>query len=511
MSRFLTIFEVSQKQSFIFSSNALKTNIRNSDIIAYITDCGFISEAVGNAGLFNRNDNLVYSGGGHTILEFSSFDAAVKVTEKVTYKILSEYPAVEFFAKTIEYDESKTPGENVKALTSDLEKKKALRSASFHQGSFGVEMIDTNTKRPTDETEMIAPERNEKVPEGFCPVYAFDDLSASGGKAGFIAVVHIDGNAMGKRVEKISKSKSSAGWDAYRSSMRSFSEAVASDFTKAFEEMQAAVAESLLRGSLKNIKLKEKNGRKCFPVRRIISEGDDICFVCDGRIGIECADLFIKALVKKKNAVDNEPYAACAGVSIVHQKYPFYRAYELAEQLCSNAKKFGASLSDDNTGSTVSAIDWHIEYGELQDSLEETRKQYITEDGKLLNLRPLISDAPEDILGREPVRVYSNFKKLMTKINNGRYPTSLLKGLRGPLKRGEADTRYYLRFHKSESIARDCYQGVFTEVNLKEVKIGSQEQLERKIFIRTADESERSILFDAIEAMDVYLFVKEAE
>ena len=39
-----------------------------------------------------------------------------------------------------------------------------------------------------------------------------------------------------------------------------------------------------------------------------------------------------EALNKQINAEDKEGYAACAGVAIVHQKYPFYKAYELAER-----------------------------------------------------------------------------------------------------------------------------------------------------------------------------------
>ena len=38
------------------------------------------------------------------------------------------------------------------------------------------------------------------------------------------------------------------------------------------------------------------------------------------------------------------PYTACAGVVMVSEKYPFYRAYQTSEQLCDNAKKYAAQL-----------------------------------------------------------------------------------------------------------------------------------------------------------------------
>lgn len=104
--------------------------------------------------------------------------------------------------------------------------------------------------------------------------------------------------------------------------------------------MTEIVKMNLEKGVLKGLNLKDRN----FPVRRIITAGDDICFVTEGRIGIECAVAFIKALSKRKNKEDGEGYAACGGVAIVHQKYPFYQAYELAEMLWQSCEKIWLPL-----------------------------------------------------------------------------------------------------------------------------------------------------------------------
>lgn len=66
-----------------------------------------------------------------------------------------------------------------------------------------------------------------------------------------------------------------------------------------------------------------------FPVRNIILAGDDVCFVTEGRIGVECARIFLEKIWGKVNSVDNKNYSACAGVAIVHQKYPFIRHISL--------------------------------------------------------------------------------------------------------------------------------------------------------------------------------------
>ena len=84
MSRWLVILEVSQKQAFIFGSNKLKENVFNSSVIAMVTDPEYFERVVEDPGLYNTADNLVYAGGGHTVLEFSERDQAVQFIRLVT-------------------------------------------------------------------------------------------------------------------------------------------------------------------------------------------------------------------------------------------------------------------------------------------------------------------------------------------------------------------------------------------------------------------------------------------
>ena len=86
------------------------------------------------------------------------------------------------------------------------------------------------------------------------------------------------------------------------------------------------------------------------------------------------------------NGENHLPYAACAVVVMVYTKFPFYQAYALSEELCSSAKKFGAGLDENGR---VSAIDWHIEFGQLKDSLSVQREDDKTEDVRWLELRPV--------------------------------------------------------------------------------------------------------------------------
>lgn len=507
MERYLDILEVSQKQAFIFSSNRLRENVANSAAIAYVTDSAFFGDI---GAPYEESRNLVYSGGGHTVLQFDTKEQAADFNKAVTKAVIERFPSMEMFAKIIPYDEGKTPHENLTSLISALEVKKSERTASFRKGSYGIEKIDTDTRKPKrsaeSRTEFFATDETEErkyVPEGYKPVYEFGDLGGSKGDANFIAVVHIDGNGMGKRVNDFQEAYGGAGkeWDSFAAELGKFSKAVDNDFMQAYSEMTKEVAKKIEDGTLSELSLIDKN----FPIRRIISSGDDICYVADGRIGIESARIFIEKLNGMTNDADKTGYNACAGVAIVHAKYPFYRAYELAEELCSNAKAFGAGLSSEDNGACVSSIDWHIEFGELGDDLSSIRSLYVNEDGKDLNMRPYIVSAPQKVCDLEQTRQYKKFKKveaiLMDKEKG--YARSSIKNLRSVLRRTESDAKYYLTYHKIDDLAMISYQGTYKDTDTD--GIGKGKGLEGRLFIKTADGKERSTLFDAIEMMDTFI------
>lgn len=509
--RYLVITEISQKQAYIFKSNKLKENIRNSAIIETVLSKEYFEQKL-SSDIYNTSENYVYSGGGHVILEFSTFEQAKRFVQSLTRTIHEKYDELEVFAKIEGYDETRTPGDNLKTLTGSLEKKKALRASAFHQGTFGIEKIDSNTLKPIngakDEAKLVKiKDKVLYVPEGYDEVSKFEKLGGSKHTSNFIAVVHIDGNAMGARVTEFYQEHENDTWELFKKNIRQYSESIDLDFKKAYEEMTRVVKTNLEYGTLDALDLDGND----FPVRKLILAGDDVCFVSEGRIGLSCAEAFLNALSTKTNSADHQGYSACAGVALVHQKFPFYKAYELSEMLCSNAKKYGASLSSDGTGRELSCMDWHVEFGEIKDTLLEIRQDYMVDATTTLELRPYIVLAPDSIIQKDPIRQYQNFKKLIGNILSDKiqYSKGKLKELRTVLKEGETSTEYYLKFHKINDISLEAYQDIYREMSWDQ--IGTGQGLERKVFIRTMDGKTRSLLFDAIELLDTYIALEDGK
>ncbi len=505
--RYLMILEVSQKQAYIFSSTKLKENIKRSENICQVTDIRYFSSIAERAGIpFSKEGNLVYSGGGHTVLEFGQEGVAKAFAYEASKTVKREFPEIALFLKVLPYEEGISPGENLKNLSEELEVKKSIRAASFRQGSFGIERMSASLRKPEPlpkKEERISWDADpEYVPKGYQAAKQFGDLGNSRDSSCFIAVVHIDGNAMGKRVEQIRKKYEKENWNEFKKNLREFSDSVDLHFKEAYQEMADRVAESLKKGAAQKLDLQ----KGYFPIRKVILAGDDVCFVAEGRIGLEAARIFLEQLKDKRNQADGMGYTACAGVAIVHQKYPFYKAYSLSEMLCSNAKRSIAAYGE---GKKACAIDWHLEFGELADTMEELREAYETEDGHCLELRPYLLWAEEEVWKQEPIRRYGNFKKLLTGIQKEEiaYARGKIKEFRTALKAGEKASEYYLKSKLMDEFSMMGFEGIYKEIGLE--RLFSGQGLERKVFVETNDQKKRSLYFDGIEMIDTFVPLDE--
>lgn len=495
--RVLLILEVSRKQDYIFSTKRLRENAQRSADISYVTSKKFFKEAA--AGLFDEEKNFIYAGGGHTVLQFDGREQAKAFAQAVTETVLRRWKGLELFVKISPYEEAMTPGENLKELSKGLERKKALRKTSFKQADMGMELLDSETflpqrkEEPNSRAYHVSP---LPAPKGWEYPSQLEELA---GEDNFIAVIHIDGNAMGKRVEEIYQ-KQAESWDDCCRSISRFSEGIQKDFEKAFRDTEQEIIQ---RGDWVPSKM---------PLRPVVLAGDDVCLVTAGNLGLECARIFLQKLAASTNEEDQKPYAACAGVAMVHVKFPFHRAYALSESLCSQAKKYVAQIDPQ---SRISAMDWHIEFGQMRDSLSKIRAEYETEDGRRMELRPVVVSAPQEI-SLPPQKTYRFFKALCGSMqkNSRQIARSKLKELRNALRQGEVESRFFLQ---DKQISDLLYDGIEAQFHTWEERREQYEnmifrnaRLQKEAFAET-DGQVRCLFFDALEMMDHCVFLEEGE
>ncbi len=465
MARMLMILEVARKQAYIFASRRLKDNLQRSEEIRYVTSTEFFQEF--GESLFREKDHLVYTGGGHSVLQFESEEDAREFAAALTERVLRQFPEMELFVKLLPYDPTKSPGENLQALSAALEAKKARRRASFYRRPVGF------SEKPTPVDSYPSVCLRTQAPDGWTLTDENDKLA---GEDSYLAVVQIDGNAMSKRVQEIYEEEKNS-WEKCREKLQCFSKRIDQDYAAAFQEMTEALAKKLPKMNY-------------FPVRKIIGAGDDVCFITAGSLGIECAVSFLERLSQKTNEADQKPYTACAGVVLIHKKYPFRQARDLSEELCRSAKSFDPS-------GKISAIDWHISPGQLKSSLEEIESDYRTDDGCLLTLRPYVVAGGENV-----PRQYSCFRSLVKQLQDKTLPRSKVLRLREAMKQGEAETRLAILQMQMEDI---LYLGVEDrEPQWLPKTISGQMPAKDAFYTEKIGEKSvrRCLFFDAIELME---------
>lgn len=496
MSRHLVIAEVSQKQAYIFGKRELRSNIDRSEKIAHATnsdeleeDRTYFQECCPNG--YSKEENLVYAGGGHTILQFPDRSSAECFCKALTKKTLKTYPDMELFVKIMKFDTNKSIRDNLNELTRQLEIKKARRQASFRPLNFGVELFDA--------------QESSYMKVGYAPAgwKSTNDLKDIAGGDNFIAIVHLDGNAMGARVQKIydrfnTNHFSEDAWEECVKTLNQFSTEIDTHFQQAYTEMVDELADRLT--TLDATSEKKRWEKHILPVRKIIGAGDDVCFVTAGDLGIECAVSFIQHLSTKKNTADQKGYTACAGVVMVHTKYPFRVAYDLSEELCSSAKRYGAALCNEQNKDegAISLVDWHIEFGQIRGSLSQIRNTYQTEDGGQLELRPFIVSGADTPIQRTYKFFRTLSDELMKKTKD--LSRSKVKQLRDSFKQGEWETKLAMKQTRMRKLTEKGLEA--RNPDLIKRMVQEYFQPEQEAFYTDENGTRRCLYYDAIEVID---------
>ena len=393
-TKFLYGAAVQGIQSFIFQTNKLREIVGASELVEEICTTKF-KEIVGNT--FAEYDETKKHG---SILHAAGnikyvFDSEVECKRVVKFfpKTIADFAPGIMVSQAVVKMEGKFS--DFKDAVNELEKRlriqrnKPMRSATL--GLMGIERsrqtgLPVTFVRPEtrfgkkedlhlDEgtrAKLYAEPSGEKLKttKKLCEKafnMSFDDLE---GRIAFnieditknndwVAVIHADGNGLGQIVQKIGDK---AG------KFKAFSENLDIATTKAAVKAFESVA-------------KQYEWDMIIPIRPIVLSGDDLTVVCRADLALDYAKSFIEHFEKQTktlladqlqeaygDAVKNG-LTACAGMAYIKSSFPFYYGYNLAETLCSLAKKDAKDSDEIREGKKLpkSCLMFH----KVQDSFTE--------------------------------------------------------------------------------------------------------------------------------------------
>lgn len=389
MSYYLYGAAVQGIQNFIFQSNKLREIVGASEMVASICSRLFYEFLTGKTfsddksliSEMEKDSNLILHAAGNIKYIFDKESDCRRVVLEFP-KLVTQYaPGITISQAVVAYD-----GTDFKLAVDKLEKNLAIQrnkpSRSMTLGLMGIarsrqtghpvtvskkgEFWDEASWKKVNESKRLKslsfkatgiPVADEQI--------AYDIKSLTKKESSWIAVIHADGNGLGSIVQTI-------GSNPKR--LKVFSEkldqATVASAQKAFETVCPELGQS---GGI-------------IPIRPVVLSGDDFTVICRADIALEYTKCFLQEFEKNTSGLflPNEVFTqghirdcmtACAGIAFVKASYPFYYAYDLAEDLCSYAKADAKDKASIREGYELpqSCIMFH----KVRDSFNESYKSII--------------------------------------------------------------------------------------------------------------------------------------
>jgi hypothetical protein len=422
-------------QKYIFSSNRLRENIGASHLIDSVTGQWSFEAVLKAASGTGKNHNVLdtegtltditieqpdtaaevlYSGGGNFVALFRDSNMQRLFVQTLSRKVIAEAPGLRLMIHAVPFVLGKDVlGEKLKQLFQEMKGRRGTEPNAMPAAGLSVTVMCRSTALPAvgiaaqtkndpaprpASSEVLAKltaaasantrlERMFPLDQGHTYPLDFDDLGRSRGESSLIAVVHADGDGIGKKIESIGEQyKHPDQLRKHIDQLRWFSRNLA----QAARNAQKGTVEYLWQLAIDSVEVAELFERHHVPFRPLVFGGDDVTFVSDGRIGLALTLEYLQRFQFETEQLLNERLTACAGVAIVKSHYPFARAYELAEELSKNAKKYRRESAPDHC-----CLDWHFTTGGIYGDLTEIRQREYTVEAGNLTLRPVRASGGE--------------------------------------------------------------------------------------------------------------------
>ena len=398
---------------------------------------------------------LLYNGGGNFFVLFENIDVFRDVTYEFTRQILKNIGTLHVLATGIEGLNFDDYNEDRRRLYERHARHEVKKNISRPWGTLPIVQVDYDSSMPLV-TKAFVPELTKVTKESSMKYQKYSDMdddkdfsSKKGekfldklvtkkGEESLLAVIYIDGNGMGAKVEKKTK-----GLETYEDCSKALRE-----FSKEIQKNYVDDPIDVIDQELDNIHSNDEKYESGQKRRMVIYAGDEINFICNARDALTLVRAYMSSLKKGESA--------CAGIAIFHSHAPYADAYQIAEQCCESGK---AKMKKGLLGEEIRNacfVDAHYCHSAIATSLESIRE---CEAGDLCSKPWLISidETEKEKLNNQNIMTMKEVDKAAAILN--KFGRSNVKGLAESARRSATEYCLELRRIKAH-MSKEKREGI---------------------------------------------------
>lgn len=369
---------------------------------------------------------VVYEGGGNFFVLYKDKETCIEINKIFTRKLLKELYTLKVLCTYIELENGLVNFiEDRKKLYEKHRISEAEERVICPVNTLPFVQVDEVTSLPLTKynentRKKVSTEAEAKLAKHL-DVYNekygekdLDKLVTRKGEESLLAVVYIDGNNMGAKVQNVLGTETS--YDQCVKKLRETSEFIQKNYV-----------EDRIKDIDQMLEEKAKKGKKKAGKRLVVFAGDEINLICNARDAYDIAKTYLKGLHQVSWKDSTEPCSACAGIAIFHSHAPYAQAYKVAEECCESGKtrmkKLEKAREKEGKSKEVCYIDVHYCQKGIGMSLDDIREKEV---GGLISKPWLLdmedeknttSKMPEDITIMEIEKVVEALQMIESRTN----------------------------------------------------------------------------------------------
>lgn len=360
-------------QSFIFQTNKLKDIVGASELVEQICTTKFAETLGKNLEELKRDPNAILMAAGNIKYIFTNREACEAFVKVFPKTIVEMAPGITISQAVVKLSNDFPPDvERLEALLR-TQRNRPMRSTTIslmgilRSRATGLpattivkqEYLDIASEKKRQNHGNSTLRLCEKS-FGVRPKKVAFNIEEMTDKNDWIAIIHADGNGLGQVIQQVGKNPTDF-----------------KKFSQLLDECTTLSAVSAYEAVKNQFGFTDN---QLIPIRPIVLGGDDLTLICRADLAIPYIQTFLQDFEKKTQEKlgeilskyhvfpeGNNKLTACAGIAFIKSSFPFHYGYNLAEILCSEAKKDAKEDKNLIKGLAPSCLMFH----KVQDSFVE--------------------------------------------------------------------------------------------------------------------------------------------